>query len=91
MAPLPEPHAEYEFLKVHSNGEIIYEALEGGHFMEFLELIRNHPEVVEPVTQVILHVEYDSADNSGARWFIEDYNVQVDKGTGVLGTDVSCS
>jgi hypothetical protein len=89
MANQPETHSEYKFLKVSTDDELIYEALEGGHLMDFLELIRDHPEVVKPVVRVILHTEYDSANKSGAQMFIEEYGVQIEKGTGALGANAS--
>jgi hypothetical protein len=92
MSTQPGTHPDYEFLKVNSDGDFIYEALEPGHFVDLLELIRGHPEIEESVTRGILHNEYDSAKKSGAQDFIEDnYDVQIDKGTGGLGDDVSCS
>jgi hypothetical protein len=89
MATQPETHSEYKFLKVSTDDELIYEALEDGHLMDFLELIRDHPGVVKPVIRVVLNIEYDGADKSGAQMFIEEYDVQIEKGTGELGADAS--
>ena len=86
------PHPLYPFLQFsNSDGGITYEATQAFDFSAFLELIRDYPEVVAPVHRVVLDVELDSTEKSGAIGFIEDLGIWVDEDGGVNEPDVSAS
>jgi len=86
------PHPTYPFLQIRtSDGAITFEATQAFDFSAFLELIRDYPEVVAPVHRVVLDVEFDSEENSGAIEFTDDFGIGVDENSGVVRPGVSAS
>ena len=86
------PHPLYPFLQIRtSDGGITYKATQEYDFLAFLGLIRDRADIVAPVNRVVLDVEFDSAENSGAIEFMDDFGIGVDENGGVVRPGVSTS
>ena len=86
------PHPLYPFLQIRTDGgAVTYEATQEYDLSAFLELIRDRPEVVVPVIRVVLDVEMDSTEKSGAIEFVDDLGLGIDESGGVAEPDVSAS